>query len=151
MKKKSDKVKKFLAALKSTPDVSVNKLRQEFGLSAGYAYKLAQQSKAKVRNYKRLTERKPKMDSYIATADVAEVPVTFVLPVLPEQTNSVQVGGDHYKKNVIQPWDYISSNNLGYLEGNIIKYVTRWRDKNGREDLQKARHYLDKLLEVSAA
>jgi len=49
----------------------------------------------------------------------------------------------------IQPWDYIVSNDLGFLEGNIIKYVTRWKHKNGVDDLRKAQHYLAKLIEVS--
>lgn len=63
--------------------------------------------------------------------------------------NSIQHGGDHYKSKAIQPWDYITSNELGYLEGNIVKYVSRWKDKGGVEDLQKARHYLDKLIELN--
>ena len=63
--------------------------------------------------------------------------------------NSTQVGGDHYQSKAIQPWDYIISNNLGYLEGNVIKYVSRWKDKNGVEDLKKAQHYLAKLIEVN--
>ena len=67
----------------------------------------------------------------------------------PFQANDVQVGGNHYKQNAIQPWDYITSNNLGYLEGNIVKYVTRWSHKNGLEDLEKAYHYLIKLIEVT--
>jgi hypothetical protein len=62
--------------------------------------------------------------------------------------NDVQVAGTHYKSKAIQPWDYIVSNNLGYLEGNIVKYVSRWKDKGGVDDLRKARHYLDKLIEV---
>ena len=62
--------------------------------------------------------------------------------------NDTQVAGNHYKGKAIQPWDYIMANNLGYLEGNIVKYVSRWRDKGGIEDLRKARHYLDKLIEV---
>jgi hypothetical protein len=64
--------------------------------------------------------------------------------------NNIQHGGTHYKTKAIQPWDYIVSNELGYLEGNIVKYVSRWRDKGGLEDLQKARHYLDKLIEVES-
>ena len=64
--------------------------------------------------------------------------------------NARQEGGTHYKQLSIQPWDYIVSNNLGYLEGNVVKYVTRWQTKgNGIEDLKKAKHYLDKLLEVN--
>ena len=63
--------------------------------------------------------------------------------------NNIQHGGTHYKDKSVQPWDYIISNNLGYLEGNIVKYVSRWKDKNGVEDLKKAQHYLAKLIEVS--
>ena len=60
----------------------------------------------------------------------------------------MQVGGDHYKANPIQPWDYIIANNLDYWQGNIVKYLTRWKDKGGVEDLKKARHFLDKYIEL---
>lgn len=63
--------------------------------------------------------------------------------------NEVQVLGTHYKNKPVQPWDYIASNGLGYFEGNIVKYVSRWRDKGGVDDLRKARHYLDKLIELN--
>ena len=63
--------------------------------------------------------------------------------------NETQVGGDHYKDRKIQPWDFITANNMGFLEGNVIKYVSRHKEKHGVEDLKKARHYLDKLIEVS--
>lgn len=63
------------------------------------------------------------------------------------KANDGQVGGDHYKKKAIQPWDYIVANEIPYLEGNIIKYVSRWRDKGGLKDLEKAKHYLEKLIE----
>lgn len=61
--------------------------------------------------------------------------------------NDKQVDGEHYQLE-IQPWDYITLNRLGYLEGNIIKYVTRHKEKNGVKDLLKAKHYIDKLIEV---
>jgi hypothetical protein len=57
-----------------------------------------------------------------------------------------QVGGDHYKSMVIQPVQYIHHNGLGFLEGLVVKYVSRHRSKNGREDLCKAKHALDLLL-----
>jgi hypothetical protein len=66
----------------------------------------------------------------------------------PTKANDAQVGGNHYQKN-IQPWDYIIANNLGYLEGNVVKYVSRWKDKGGVQDLKKAQHYLQKLIEVA--
>jgi hypothetical protein len=60
----------------------------------------------------------------------------------------VQVQGDHYKKLKIQPVTYIHANGLGYFEGNVIKYITRWRDKGGNADLLKAKHYIELLLEL---
>ena len=58
----------------------------------------------------------------------------------------VQVGGGHYKGRAIQPIEYIHANNLNYSEGAIVKYITRWRDKNGIEDLEKIKHYVDLLI-----
>jgi hypothetical protein len=71
-------------------------------------------------------------------------------PKMQQDANAVQVGGDHYKTE-IQPWDYIITNDLGYLEGNIIKYVSRYKKKGGVDDLRKAQHYLQKLIEVTEA
>ena len=59
-----------------------------------------------------------------------------------------QIGGDHYSKLAIQPVEYINANKLTYLQGNVIKYVTRYKDKNGVEDLQKAKHYVEMLIEL---
>ena len=58
-----------------------------------------------------------------------------------------QVGGDHYKSMTIQPVKYILANNIGYIEGSVIKYVSRWRKKGGVEDLKKAIHFLQILIE----
>jgi len=60
----------------------------------------------------------------------------------------IQVGGNHYKDMVIQPVEFIWKNKIGYVEGSIIKYVCRWQSKNGIEDLRKARHYIDLLIEM---
>lgn len=72
--------------------------------------------------------------------------------VATSNTNSplgTQVGGKHYKDCAIQPVEYIYANNIGYFEGNVIKYVTRWKDKGGIADLEKAKHYIDLLIELS--
>ena len=71
-----------------------------------------------------------------------------------EPADSIQIGGDHYKKLVIQPWSAMESwmtkeQFIGFLIGNSIKYLARFEFKGGTEDLKKARHYLDKLIEVS--
>ena len=58
-----------------------------------------------------------------------------------------QEGGDHYKKQAVEPVEYIYLNGITYIEGNVIKYVTRWRDKGGIADLKKAQHYLDILIQ----
>lgn len=128
MRKMSDKTVKFLKDLEAFPNSTVNSLAKKHKIATGYAYKLAKKQNA------------------AATAELLGPPAYVVMDT---PVNSVQVGGDHYKKNPIQPWDYIVSNDLGYLEGNIVKYVSRWKDKGGRQDLEKARHYLDKLLEVA--
>jgi len=54
---------------------------------------------------------------------------------------SKQVGGDHYKSFYIQPYEFISKNNLSFFQGNVVKYVCRYLNKNGVEDLQKIIHY----------
>jgi len=58
-----------------------------------------------------------------------------------------QVGGGHYKDMKVQPVEYIHGNGIGYCEGHVIKYVSRWRRKGGIEDLKKAKHFLDLLIE----
>lgn len=60
-----------------------------------------------------------------------------------------QVGGQHYDL-AIQPIEYIHANKLGFIEGNIIKYISRWRNKNGIEDLKKVEHYLQLLMELES-
>jgi hypothetical protein len=59
-----------------------------------------------------------------------------------------QVGGNHYRAKGIQPIEYIHANNLGFCEGNVVKYVTRWKDKGGEDDLRKAIHYLELLIQL---
>lgn len=60
----------------------------------------------------------------------------------------VQVGGDHYKTMQIQPVEFIAANGIGFLEGSAIKYLCRHRAKSGRQDLEKAKHYIDLMLEL---
>lgn len=66
---------------------------------------------------------------------------------LPDNPMDTQVGGDHYTRMAIQPLEYILANDIGFVEGCIIKYVSRWRAKNGVEDLKKALH----MLEIAVA
>lgn len=60
----------------------------------------------------------------------------------------MQVGGDHYKKCRIEPAEYIHANGLDFFQGNIVKYITRFRDKDGKKDLEKIKHYCDMLIQM---
>ena len=67
--------------------------------------------------------------------------------------NATQIGGNHYASKAVQPWDAMQAwmsreEFTGYLRGNVIKYMARCNDKGGIEDVKKARHYIDKLIEV---
>jgi len=70
------------------------------------------------------------------------------LPAYSANALSVQVGGDHYASLAIQPVEYIHANNIGYLAGNVVKYVTRYKAKGGAEDIRKAMHYCQLILQV---
>lgn len=58
-----------------------------------------------------------------------------------------QIGGSHYKSMKIQPVEFITANNIGFCEGNAIKYICRHKSKGGIEDLEKAKHYIEILIE----
>ena len=60
-----------------------------------------------------------------------------------------QVGGSHYKNYKIQPVEFIIKNNIGFVEGNIIKYVLRFKEKGGVSDLEKAKHYIELLIDTT--
>lgn len=59
-----------------------------------------------------------------------------------------QIGGSHYKDLKIQPAEFIYVNNIGYIEGCVIKYISRYKAKNGLQDLEKAKHYIELLIEL---
>jgi hypothetical protein len=146
----------FLSALKDPQNagVSTNSLARKYKIAAGYAYKLAARSG-------KTPVKKVKNDNVEHLKQALQQKMLKVIPMLETQTisidaplepvsaaNAIQVGGGHYQGKAIQPWDYIVSNRLGYLEGNVVKYVSRWRDKGGVEDLRKAQHYIQKLIEM---
>jgi hypothetical protein len=62
-----------------------------------------------------------------------------------------QVGGGHYKALKIQPVEYAYANALPFIEGSVVKYVTRWRSKGGLRDLEKAKHFIEQLIELETA
>lgn len=72
---------------------------------------------------------------------------------LHEMAKNYQIGGDHYLSKSVQPWDAMESwmseeAFKGFIWGNVIKYISRWEDKGGKQDLEKAKQYLEKLIEI---
>ena len=63
------------------------------------------------------------------------------------KSTDYQIAGSHYQKLKMQPVEYILANGLEFCEGNIVKYISRWRDKGGVEDLRKIKQYCDFLIE----
>ena len=59
----------------------------------------------------------------------------------------IQIGGSHYKKMKIQPSEFINKNNLPFAEGNVIKYLCRHKQKGQKQDLEKAKHFIDMIIE----
>lgn len=70
---------------------------------------------------------------------------------VPAKASELQVGGSHYKKFKIQPAEFCYVNNIPYLEATAIKYLCRWKDKGGIQDLEKAKHFIDLLIEFENA
>jgi len=68
-------------------------------------------------------------------------------------TDLKQIGGKHYKGagEAMQHWNIVAAHNLDYFQGQITKYVMRWKFKNGIEDLEKAKHFLEKYIELAKA
>jgi hypothetical protein len=103
-----------------------------------------------------------------AKANLIELPITKSRPIeyefgmaplkasggsyvpFPEKPKAldVQIGGQHYKSYAIQPVEFIHKNKIPYIEGCCIKYLCRWREKGGIEDLKKARHYIELLIDL---
>jgi len=82
--------------------------------------------------------------------DQAYRKVTAEDPVIkPRDPMEMQIGGDHYAAKKFQPIEYIHANNLDFMEGNVVKYITRHRDKGGADDIMKAIHYCKLILKYS--
>lgn len=132
---KAEKIKKMFRAGATVKDV-VKKLK----VSESYAY-LVRAEKMPIKFLPVETT-----DAYQEPSNEPEMPIA----PLPETLDplKVQVGGNHYKDMKIQPVEFIHANDIPYIEGAVIKYVCRWRNKNGMDDLQKAAHFLELLMQL---
>ena len=127
------------------PGASVSNLAQRIGVSYSYAHKLKQKVTAALATNPLTPEQDAAMDKLITLSQTEghwQVTGNVATPL------EVQIAGSHYKGKRIQPVEYIHANNLNFLEGCIIKRVTRWRDKDGFQDLEKIKHEVDLLIEM---
>lgn len=133
--KRATKYKKIREYLAGNPDTKPLNAAVKFGVDIKTIYYLRKQAKLK--------QAEPKQEV------PKEIPVFTVVP----SVNLQQHGGDHYVKMGVQPWQAMEAwmspeAFVGFLRGNAIKYLARADKKGGAEDLRKARHYIDKLLEM---
>ena len=144
---KSDKITlEFI----NNPEADVNKLAKKYKTAPSYVYKMRARALQQTNDKLRDSEREAAMDALIETTTTRTADGEWQVAYTVQNTGAlnVQVGGDHYKKHKIQPIEYIHANNLPFIEGNIVKYITRWREKNGIKDLEKVKHYVDLLIQL---
>lgn len=133
--KKQSKADKVRSYLKTNPDASPTMVTKAMYVSYGYAYKIVKQEQAN------------RARAEVVTKHVEEATSTGKKP---RPASLRQVGGTHYKTLSVEPWDAMQAwmteeEFSGYLKGNVIKYLARTK---GNDDLEKADHYMQKLLEV---
>lgn len=120
---------KAIAHFQKHPGASVSAVAKKYSISPSYAHKL------KVKAQDGVTIVAAHVDGAWQTGNVATALNT-------------QIGGGHYKNNIIQPVEFIHANGLNFLEGCIVKRITRWRLKDGFTDLEKIKHEVDLLIEM---
>ena len=155
--KKPSKAQKIRDYIASHPDKSVKQVATTLRVIPAYVYKVKSE----------LTPKKPplittKLEDQVyaltsgrtrpaTRAEKISAPAVYEVPVaaIPKPAAlDVQVGGAHYKNKRIQPVEFSYANNLNGLEASIVKRITRWRDKDGFQDLEKIKHEVDLLIEL---
>lgn len=142
-----DDVKKQLA---SNADVSAEYIVKILGVTKPYAYALLSKGRKELGMVKQRDGKwrhKTRMQSSNPVIEEWQPPA--IIPVPEPSALDVQVGGAHYKNMKIQPVEFITANNLGFLEGSIVKRICRWKDKDGLKDLEKIKHEIDLLIELN--
>jgi hypothetical protein len=137
---------KAIAYFQKNPTASATALAKRFGISNSYAHKLkAYAVDCIAEDYNTRPDVIIERGWTVTTTNDGELVGSIGGSSTPLNT---QIGGDHYKKLKIQPIEFIHANNIPFIEGNIIKYIVRWRDKNGVKDLEKVKHYVDLLISL---
>jgi hypothetical protein len=132
----------------NNPDADVNKLAKKYKTAPSYVYKMRARAMEQTANTLRDSEQDHAMDALVYSSQALggwQITTSTGNVATPLE---VQIAGSHYKGKKIQPVEYIHANNLNFLEGCIVKRITRWRDKDGFQDLEKIKHEVDLLIEM---
>jgi hypothetical protein len=148
MTKKTSKAEMIRRYLDLYPKATAHEIAAQYKVSTNYAYKLIKEYTPNVADPTKPDELKTMVKGLVQIAEEAEAEVVAVKK--PSAANQRQVGGEHYVTLSVEPWDAMQAwmtkaEFMGFLKGNIIKYVARTKNPN---DLDKAGHYMQKLLEV---
>ena len=135
-----NKIEQAAVMIRANPRITITQLAKKLDVKVPYAYAI----RSKALKATRLT---PELG---ARPHFAEESVVEVVEVLNTSPLAMQVGGEHYKNMAIQPIQFITANNLGFLEGCIVKRISRWRSKDGIQDLQKIKHEVDLLIAANS-
>ena len=137
---------KAIAYFKKNPTASAASLAKRFSISNSYAHKLkAHAIDCIAEDYDTRPDVIIERGWTVTTTSDGDLIGSIGNVSTPLDT---QVAGSHYKGKRIQPVEYIHANNLNFLEGCIVKRITRWRDKDGFQDLEKIKHEVDLLIEM---
>jgi len=134
-----NKIELTAELLAANPNIAPKQIAKKLGVKVSYAYLLRKKARDKQQ------ERDETNELIDMLGRIAE-PAPELKPTSPLD---VQVGGEHYKTMAIQPVEFITANNLGFLEGCIIKRISRWRSKDGLKDLNKIKHEVDLLIALN--
>jgi hypothetical protein len=137
---------KAIAILRKKPETTGAALAKKLGVSTSYAHKLKVYAiDCIAEDYDTRPDVIIERGWTVTTTSDGEMIGSIGNVSTPLDT---QVAGNHYKGKAIQPVEYIHANKLNFLEGCIVKRITRWRDKDGFQDLEKIKHEVDLLIEM---
>jgi hypothetical protein len=157
-KSKAQAIRDYLA---KHPAAKAATIVKTFDVSFAYAYTVMKKAKQERENAENVFERLREYGELslgsahplvFDDADVEDEDGLFTFEATPDITVSspldVQISGSHYKDMKIQPVEFITANRLTFLEGCIVKRISRWRSKDGLRDLEKIKHEVDLLIEL---
>jgi hypothetical protein len=136
---------KAIDYFKKNPNASAAALAKRFRISTSYAHKLKATA---LESMKEDYDTRPDVIIERGWTVTTNSEDGTMVAAHAHSALDVQVDGDHYKKFKIQPIEFIHANDIPFIEGNIIKYIVRWREKNGIKDLEKVKHYVDLLIDL---